>query len=126
MGEKYQLTVRWNNSVFTSSGTLLAPPTVDSVTYEYQEDRLFRDEGYYIKVYGEIPFEEDNYYRIRVIENDTLKNDRDDYNDGGLFSPPPQNPVSNITVIQGESDVLGYFNVTSVLSRTVSIEPEED
>ena len=177
VGEKYQLTVRWNNSVFTSSGTLLAPPTVDSVTYEYQEDRLFRDEGYYIKVYGEIPFEEDNYYRIRVIENDTLKNDRDDYllfddtfglrffeeglelnysfdegdkvrlelfrlnqkaydylsqlvnllyNDGGLFSPPPQNPVSNITVIQGESDVLGYFNVTSVLSRTVSIEPEED
>ena len=176
-GESYQLHVLWNDNEFTSSGTLLPPPTVDSVTYEYQEDRLFRDEGYYIKVYGEIPFDENNYYRIRVIENDTLKNDRDDYllfddtfglkffeeglelnysfdegdkvrlelfrmnessyeylsqlvnllyNDGGLFSPPPQNPDSNIKVINGDSDVLGFFNVSSVLSRTVFIEPSED
>ncbi|MEB2780573.1 DUF4249 family protein, partial [Algoriphagus sp. C2-6-M1] len=79
VGETYQLHVVWNNNEYRSSGTLLAPPTVDSVTYQYQEDRLFRDEGYYIKVYGEIPFEENNYYRIRVIENDTLKNDREDY-----------------------------------------------
>ncbi|MFC5623205.1 DUF4249 family protein [Algoriphagus winogradskyi] len=177
VGEKYQLTVRWNNNVFTSSGTLLAPPTVDSVTYEYQEERLFRDEGYYIKVYGEIPFETDNYYRIRVIENDTLKNNRDDYllfddtfglkffeeglelnysfdegdkirlelfrmndssyeyltqlvnllyNDGGLFSPPPQNPASNILVESGDSEVLGFFNVASVLTRTITIEDEEE
>ncbi|WP_425639343.1 DUF4249 domain-containing protein [Algoriphagus yeomjeoni] len=177
IGETYRLTVLWNDNEFTSSGTLLAPPTVDSVTYEYQEDRLFREEGYYIKVYGKIPFEEDNYYRIKVIENDTLKNDRDDYllfddtfglkffeeglelnysfnvgdkvrlelyrmnesaydyisqlvnllfNDGGLFSPPPQNPDSNIRVVKGDSDVLGFFNVTSVLSRTIKIEEKEE
>ncbi|RAI85008.1 DUF4249 domain-containing protein [Algoriphagus yeomjeoni] len=177
IGETYRLTVLWNDNEFTSSGTLLAPPTVDSVTYEYQEDRLFREEGYYIKVYGKIPFEEDNYYRIKVIENDTLKNDRDDYllfddtfglkffeeglelnysfnagdkvrlelyrmnesafdyisqlvnllfNDGGLFSPPPQNPDSNISVVKGDSDVLGFFNVTSVLSRTIKIEEKEE
>ncbi|MEB2777187.1 DUF4249 family protein [Algoriphagus sp. D3-2-R+10] len=177
VGETYQLHVIWNENEFTSSGTLLAPPIVDSVTYEYQEDRLFRKEGYYIKVYGEIPFVENNYYRIRVIENDTLKNNRDDYllfddtfglrffeeglelnysfdegdkvrlelfrlnesafnylsqlvnllyNDGGLFSPPPQNPDSNISVINGTSDVLGYFSVTPVLKRTVVIEPEEE
>jgi hypothetical protein len=177
VGETYQLNVIWKENEFRSSGVLLAPPTVDSVTYEYQEDRLFRDEGYYIKVYGEIPFEEDNYYRIRVIENDTLKNDRDDYllfddtfglrffeeglelnysfdpgdkvrlelfrlnqsayeylsqlvnllyNDGGLFSPPPQNPDSNIIVIKGDSDVMGYFNVTSVLTRTIMIDEKEE
>lgn len=177
VGETYQLHVMWNSNEFKSTGTLLAPPIVDSVTYEYQEDRIFRDEGYYIKVYGEIPFEENNYYRIKVIENDTLKNDRDDYllfddtfglqffeeglelnysfdagdkirlelyrmneeaydylsqlvnllfNDGGLFSPPPQNPDSNIKVESGDSEVLGYFNVTPVLIRTILINEEEN
>ncbi len=177
VGVTYQLNVLWDENEYVSSGTLLASPTVDSVTYEYQEERLFRDEGYYIKVYGEIPFEDDNYYRIRVIENDTLKNDRDDYllfddtfgltffseglelnysfdegdrirlelfrlnessydylsqlvnllfNDGGLFSPPPQNPDTNIMVVEGDSEVLGYFNVSSVLARTIKIEAEED
>ncbi|SFT44608.1 protein of unknown function [Algoriphagus locisalis] len=177
VGETYQLRVVWDDKVFSSMGTLLAPPTVDSVTYEYQEDRLFRDEGYYIKVFGEIPFEEDNYYRIKVIENDTLKNGRDDYllfddtfgltffeeglelnysfeegdkvrlelyrmnqsaydylsqlvnllfSDGGLFSPPPQNPDTNIVVESGDSDVLGYFNVSSVLTRTIQIEEQEE
>lgn len=172
VGETYQLNVLWKENEYTSTGVLLAPPIVDSVTYEYLEERLFRKEGYYIKVFGEIPFEEDNYYRIKVIENDTLKNDRGDYllfddtfglkffteglelsyafdegdkvrlelfrlnessyeyltqlvnllfNDGGLFSPPPQNPDSNITVVKGDSDVLGYFNVTPVLFRTVKI-----
>src|SRR5690606_40354016 len=126
------------------------------------EEKLFRDEGYYIKVYGEIPFEDDNYYRIRIIENDTLKDGQDDYllfddtfglkffdqglelnydfsagdtvdlelyrlnqkpytyfvqlvnlfySDGGLFSPPPQNPDTNIEVVNGHVDVLGYFSV---------------
>lgn len=172
-GVTYQLNVGWKDMEFVSTGTLLAPPTVDSVTYKYMEERLFRDEGYYIKVYGEIPFENNNYYRIRVIENDTLKNNRDDYllfddtfglkffeeglelnysfekgdrvrlelfrlnqssydylnqlvgllyNDGGLFSPPPQNPESNIKVVKGNSPVLGYFNVTPLLARTVIIE----
>lgn len=176
VGENYKLNVLWDGNRFESSGKLLQPPTVDSVTYEYQEERIFRDEGYYIKVYGEIPFTEDNYYRIRVIENDTLKNDRDDYllfddtfgltffeqglelnydfkagdkvrlelfrmnesayeyisqlasllyNDGGLFSPPPQNPDTNIEVVEGESPVLGYFNVSSVLYETIRIDPEE-
>lgn len=177
VGVRYQLNVVWNDNEFMSSGVLLAPPNVDSVTYEYQEERIFREEGYYIKVYGEIPFEEDNYYRIRVIENDTLKNERNDYllfddtfglkffeeglelnytfnegdrvrlelfrmnessyeylsqlvnllfNDGGLFSPPPQNPDSNIQVVKGNSDVLGYFNVTQTINRTVLIEAKED
>ena len=177
IGESYQLYVGWNENQFISEGIMLAPPVVDSLTYQYEEERLFRDEGYYIKVYGKIPFEENNYYRIRVIENDTLKNDRDDYllfddsfglaffenglelnydfeegdevrlelyrlnkgpynyftqlvnllyNDGGLFSPPPQNPDTNIKVISGDSDVLGYFSVTPILTASVQIEKEEE
>lgn len=177
VGETYQLNVKWKDNVYMSEGLMLEPPIVDSITWSYEEERTFRDEGYYIKVYGQIPFEEDNNYRIRVIENDTLKNQRDDYllfddtfglqffeeglelgyafevddkvrlelfrlnrnafdylnqlvnllyNDGGLFSPPPQNPDTNITVVRGDPEVLGYFMVSPVLTRTVVIQAEED
>jgi hypothetical protein len=177
VGERYQLNVNMRGSTYQSSGIMLEAPTVDSVTWKFEEKRLFRDEGYYIKVYGKIPFTENNNYRIRVIENDTLKNQRDDYllfddtfglrffeeglelgytfqekdqvrlelyrlnkdaydylnqlvnllfNDGGLFSPPPQNPESNIKVVSGKSKVLGYFVVSPVLSRSVIIQAKYD
>jgi hypothetical protein len=177
IGETYQLHVKWKDNVYISEGILLEPPIVDSVTWSFEEERLFRDEGYYIKVYGKIPFEEDNNYRIRVIENDTLKNQREDYllfddtfglkffeeglelgyafeendrvrlelyrlnrdafeylnelvnllfNDGGLFSPPPQNPDTNIRVVEGDPEVLGYFVVTPVLSRSLLIQAKYD
>ena len=177
VGETYQLHVKWGDNIYRSEGVMLEAPIVDSLTWSFEEERLFRDEGYYIKVYGQIPFTEDNNYRIRVIENDTLKNQRDDYllfddtfglkffteglelgypfqendrvrlelfrlnrdafdylnqlvnllfNDGGLFSPPPQNPETNIEVIQGDPEVLGYFMVSPVLVRTVVIQAKYD
>ena len=177
VGETYQLNVRWGENVYQSEGVMLEPPIVDSVTWKFEEKRVFRDEGYYIKVYGKIPFEKDNNYRIRVIENDTLKNQREDYllfddtfglsffeeglelgytfeekdrvrlelyrlnrdafdylnqlvnllfSDGGLFSPPPQNPTTNIKVIRGEPEVLGYFVVTPILSRSLVIQEKYD
>lgn len=176
IGVNYTLKVKWGDNEYEASATMLAAPTVDSLKYSYQDERLFRDAGYYIKVYGEIPFSTDNYYRIRVIENDTLKNNRDDYllfddtfgldffeeglelgyafdagdkvrlelyrlneepynylnqlvgllySDGGLFSPPPQNPDTNIKVVKGSTNVMGYFNVSPVLVETILIEPEE-
>ncbi|PZX49584.1 DUF4249 family protein [Algoriphagus chordae] len=177
IGEDYTLKVKWEENEYEAKATMLAPPILDSLTYEYQEERLFRDEGYYIKVYGEIPFTSDNYYRIKVIENDSLKNGREDYllfddtfgldffeeglelgyafdqgdkvrlelyrlneepynylnqlvgllfSDGGLFSPPPQNPETNIKVVKGNPNVLGYFNVSPILVETVLIEEEDD
>lgn len=177
IGETYEVLVNWNGNAYSAKGLMLEPPTVDSLTYSFQEKRIFRDEGYYIKVYGKIPFQNDNYYRIKVIVNDTLKNDRSDYllfddtfgltffeeglelnyafeeddqvrlelfrmnedaynyfsqlvgllyNDGGLFSPPPQNPDSNFKVDVGEGDVLGYFLVAPVLSEKVIIEEKEE
>ena len=172
IGESYRLNVSWKGQVFQSEGFMLAPPTVDSVTWNFEEERLFREEGYYLKVYGKIPFPTNNYYRIRVFENDTLKNQREDYllfddafglrvfeeglelgyafqkndrvrlelyrlnkdafdylsqlvnllfSDGGLFSPPPQNPESTIRVVKGDSQVLGYFIVSPVLIRSVTL-----
>src|SRR5690606_20848095 len=55
VGETYRLNVKWKDNVYVSEGVMLEPPKVDSVTWSFEEERLFRDEGYYIKVYGEIP-----------------------------------------------------------------------
>ncbi|GGZ31498.1 hypothetical protein GCM10007049_25840 [Echinicola pacifica] len=43
------------------------------------------------------------------------------YNDGGLFTPPPQNPISNIELLDGDRPALGYFMVGSVkhISRVI-------
>ncbi|MCS5489328.1 DUF4249 domain-containing protein [Algoriphagus limi] len=176
IGERYELIVRWKGNEYRGQGEMLPPPILDSLNYQFQEERIFREEGYYIKAFGKIPFDEDNYYRIRVIENDTLKNDRDDYllfddtfgveffeeglelnyafeegdrvrlelfrmnkdvfdyfnqlvgllfNDGGLFSPPPQNPDTNLQITQGQGSVLGYFLVGPVLQESIEILPED-
>ncbi len=175
VGESYELLVEWKKIIFYGEGLMLEPPTLDSLTYQYEEKRPFREEGYYIKAYGKIPFKEDNYYRIQVIENDTLKNEPEDYflfddtfgftffenglelgyafepddrvrlilyrmnkapynylnqllgllfSDGGLFSPPPQNPDTNLKVVSGESSVLGYFLVSPILTELVIIKEE--
>jgi hypothetical protein len=176
IGQTYELNVIINGKAYISTGTLLPPPSLDSITYEFKDQRVFREEGYYLTLYGDIPFTQDNNYRIRIIRNDTLLNRRTDYllfddtfgtqilnrgfelggfpfregdrvrlelfrlnrdaydylnqlvgllfNDGGLFSPPPQNPVSNIRPVNGEGNVLGYFMVSPYLGATVNINPD--
>lgn len=172
VGETYELVVDWNENSFYAKGLMLEPPILDSLTYQFKKERPFRDEGYYIKAFGRIPFKENNYYRIQIIANDTLKNDPGDYllfddtfgfaffenglelgyafepgdrvrlilyrmtvepynylnqllgllfSDGGLFSPPPQNPDTNIQVVKGETKVLGYFLVSPILTEFVEI-----
>lgn len=45
------------------------------------------------------------------------------FNDGGLFSPPPQNPTSNIrNLTNPEKPPLGYFQVASLTSGTIVID----
>ncbi|AGA79911.1 hypothetical protein Echvi_3699 [Echinicola vietnamensis DSM 17526] len=173
-GQHYTLHVRMDGNHYRSSGVLLEAPELDSLTYRYKEKRLLRPAGYYITLHGKIPFEEDNFYRVRVVRNDTLLVSRNDYllfddtfgtatlengfeietipfdegdevriglyrlnegaynyleglvelmyNDGGLFTPPPQNPPSNFELVEGETPVLGYYMVGPVLSATVTIE----
>jgi hypothetical protein len=65
IGERYQLNVRIGDNEYVSEGTMLPPPTLDSITYEFKEKRIFREEGYYLTVYGKIPFETENNYRIQ-------------------------------------------------------------
>jgi hypothetical protein len=175
IGQNYELHVNIDGKVFESRGEILAPPILDSITYTYRDARLFREEGYYLTLFGKIPFIEDNNYRIKLVRNDTLLNRRGDYllfddtfgtrllqngltldgfpfakgdkvrlemyrlnrpaydylrelvnllfNDGGLFSPPPQNPPSNIKSKDGVSPVLGYFNASPIIVKSLEIAP---
>lgn len=177
IGDPYRLTVKIGEDEYQSEGILLEPPRLDSITYEFKDERLFREEGYYLTMYGDIPFTENNFYRIRIVRNDTLLNRRNDYllfddtfgtsilnrgfelngftfrandkvrlelfrlnrdafdylnqlvsllfNDGGLFSPPPQNPESNIRLVKGKIEPLGYFMVSPMLHETIFITTDE-
>lgn len=174
IGQEYQLNVSLDGKNYVSGGTTLEAPVLDSITYEFKEERFFASEGYYLTLYGKIPFEENNYYRLILTRNDTILNRRSDYflfddtfgssilnngfeltafsfkkddevklqmlrlnkpaydylnqvvsllfSDGGLFSPPPENPQSNISLMQGEGRVLGYFMTAPVLTRKVVIQ----
>ncbi len=176
VGQTYELNVIINDKAYISLGTLLEPPRLDSLTYEFKDERVFRQKGYYLTLFGDIPFTENNNYRIRISRNDTLLNRRTDYllfddtfgtqilnrgfelggfpfregdrvrlelfrlnqdaydylsqlvnllfNDGGLFSPPPQNPISNIKPRNGVGKVLGYFKVSPYLAATIDIIPD--
>ncbi|NHE57987.1 DUF4249 family protein [Cyclobacterium plantarum] len=177
IGHEYQLHVSLDGKDYLSKGTTLEAPVLDSITYEFKEERFFASEGYYLTLYGKIPFNENNFYRLILSKNDTVLNRRSDYflfddtfgssilnngfeltafsfdkedevrlqmlrlnegaydylnqvvsllfSDGGLFSPPPENPQSNISVMQGEGRVLGYFMTAPVLTRTVVIQEED-
>ena len=176
-GHSYTLKVIVDENEYTSEGLTQEPPILDSITYVFEEESFFSDKGYYLTVYGKIPFEEGNFYRLLLTKNDTLLNGRDDYflfddtfgtnvldngfklngfafeendkvklqlirlnenaydylnqfvsllfNDGGLFSPPPENPESNIQAINGEGQVLGYFMTGLIISKTIKIEALE-
>ncbi|KEO72567.1 DUF4249 family protein [Anditalea andensis] len=175
-GNSYQLNVIYDTCHYQSVGITLHPPRLDSIAVDFREERPFREEGYYLTIYGDIPFTSDNNYRIRIVRNDTLLNRRNDYflfddefgteilnrgfelngyafkkndrvrlelyrlnrdafdylnelvgllfNDGGLFSPPPQNPTSNIKVISGGGDVLGYFMTSTVVNASLTIDED--
>ena len=172
-GESYELQVKIGTDIYRSEGIMLEPPKLDSIVYRFREETVFRDAGYYLTVFGDIPFDRDNNYRMRIVRNDTLLNGRNDYllfdetfgtsilnrgfelrnfafqkndkvrlelfrlnrdaydylsqlvsllfNDGGLFSPPPQNPTSNIRHVNGNKPVLGYFKVSPMLFETITI-----
>jgi hypothetical protein len=175
IGHEYQLRVLLDAGEFGATGTTLEPPILDSITYAFKEERFFADEGYYLTLYGDIPFPNNNFYRLILTRNDTLLNRRSDYflfddtfgstilnngfeltgftfekddkvklqmlrlnrsaydylnqmvsllfNDGGLFSPPPANPISNIS---GTSAVMGYFMTAPVLTETILIQEDEE
>lgn len=78
-GHRYTLKVVLDEGEYTSEGLTQEPPLLDSITYMYEEESFFTEEGYYLTVYGKIPFEEGNFYRLLITKNDTLLDGRNEY-----------------------------------------------
>ncbi|AHM60456.1 hypothetical protein D770_10995 [Flammeovirgaceae bacterium 311] len=177
VGRSYNLSIDWQGQQYASSGTLMPKGIVDSLSVNFYEavPPVF-DAGYYITLYGIIPEEAADYYRVKVYENDSLYNDRTDllvpdsrfvpsriveqlqypfqpgdtvrlelysldaamynyyvelrsllFNDGGLFSPPPRNPTSNvINLTNPDNQPLGFFQVASYDWGVIIVEEERE
>ena len=173
VGNTYILNVRYKETDYEASGTILEPPVFDSLTYRFVEETPLKDEGYYLYFFGKTPKPGISYYRWLVYKNGELFNtepedfllasdefvneELDDlefpfafdlqdtlrlemyslsrpmfdyynelltilFNDGGLFSPPPVNPVSNIkNLMDPGNPPLGYFQVSPVVAEEVII-----
>lgn len=74
----YQLFIDVDGEKFESSSKLNSAVLIDSLTYFYDEGFAFLDAGYIVKIYFVDPPKINNYYRVKIFENDTLKNETED------------------------------------------------
>ena len=74
----YRLSIDVDGEKFESSSKLNSAILIDSLTYYFDEGFAFIDAGYVVKLYFVDPPQINNYYRIKVFENDTLKDNTED------------------------------------------------
>lgn len=74
----YRLSINADGEQYESESELNPVVLIDSLVYYYDEGFAFLDAGYIIKIYFVDPPGIDNYYRLKIFENDTLKNGSED------------------------------------------------
>jgi len=78
VGLNYKLIVEAEGERYESSSRLNPMVPIDSLQWFYDEGFAYRDGGYSVKISFNDPADVQNYYRIKVFENDTLVNSADD------------------------------------------------
>lgn len=78
--DTYTLTVDLEGKSYSATSTLLYLDPVDSITVVKEEESSFRQEGYYMKLYGTIPTNIDKYYLFKGYSNDSSLNGPNDIN----------------------------------------------
>jgi len=75
----YNLTIKTEGEIYESEATL--PPTIpiDSLNYFFDKGFAFFDEGYITRLYFSDPPNIENFYRIKIYENDTLHDEPDNF-----------------------------------------------
>ncbi len=115
-------------------------PNIDSIYYVFKEAAPpFQDEGYYVKIMFEDPVDEQNFYHLTVLINDTLSFEltpgtkrslilRDEYvNGSGLnfeVNDEPLKEGQTLKVILSsitEDTYYYYFNMYTLLTETSGI-----
>ncbi|MEL7121235.1 MAG: DUF4249 domain-containing protein [Bacteroidota bacterium] len=69
IGETYTLEIIWNGAIYTASDLLNEVPRIDSIYTEFEEESLFTDEGYFLKLNTIDPVGIANFYHYRVYRN---------------------------------------------------------
>ncbi len=70
IGKRYTVDVSYNGERYQAASTM--PSTVipiQSLSYVFEEETLFVDEGYYVTAYFLDPIDEENYYRLKMFVN---------------------------------------------------------
>lgn len=70
----YTLKVDLEGKSYSATSTLLNLDPLDFITAEKEDATTFRDEGYYMKLYGTIPTNINKYYLFKGYSNDSLLN----------------------------------------------------
>jgi hypothetical protein len=81
VGHAYKLSIVYNGEAYEAVDTLKRPTTIDSLTYEFEEEDGDEKEGYYAKLYAHDVKGAVDYYWIRTYRNDQLE-----YNVGEMLS----------------------------------------
>lgn len=86
--ETYTLKVDLDGKSYSATSTLLYLDQVDSITVVREDANAFREEGYYMKLYGTIPTNVAKYYLFKGYSNDSLLNGPNNINyaDNSLVS----------------------------------------
>ncbi len=115
-------------------------PEIDSIYYVYEaEASLFQEEGYYVKVMLTDPADEENFYHLNVLVNDTLSFElnggtkrssilKDEYVNGSPLNfkvndaPLKEGEHLKLTLSSITKDVYYYyFNLYTLLTETSGI-----
>ena len=125
---------------WTASNDFTNVPNIDSIYYVFKEAAPpFQDEGYYVKIMFDDPVDEQNFYHLTVLINDTLSFEltpgtkrslilRDEYvNGSGLnfeVNDEPLKEGQTLKVILSsitEDTYYYYFNMYTLLTETSGI-----
>lgn len=84
---EYALSVESDGEKYTAISRLHKVVDIDSLSYEYQRDMHFFNEGYRVSLYIADPPDENNFYRVKIYKNEKLYNKSGDimlFDDVGL------------------------------------------
>lgn len=69
IGATYKLRIVLQGETYEANSTMVGLNPLDTVTYEFKEEDLFTDEGYYVTIYTQEDPTPGNYFRFRYTSN---------------------------------------------------------
>jgi len=69
IGNTYTLRIEYGERFYEATEVLQAVPTIDRIYAEFQEENLFSDEGYLVKIDLQDPPDQQNFYYWKTFKN---------------------------------------------------------